>query len=436
MLHTHHPLQCDRSPGASLNCWIESSRHGRLGGLGWSSAGWRQASRDRWIGWSESARREHLHELVRQSRFLILPGVRVPNLASHALSKASVVLAEEWRRAYGAVPLLEYTYVDPSRAGICYRAAGWSRCAASTSGRPPGGRQTLPKAVWMHPLAKRWRQSLCAESGLRLPIWSGSRHLPEHADWADREYGARTLGDARLRRRLVVMGRAWEARPGASLPQLFATPAQQKGAYRLLSNPRVTEDHVLDAHRQSTVERCRLEPLVLAVQDTTMLNYAGLAATKGLSSLGGGGAGVQGLPVHLTLAVTPACRPLGVLELNARFRSEAPEQAEQSERQRWLAGLDRTAELAGLCPDTRVVAVCDREADMFSMLERASELGLELLVRSSRGAKRTALADSGDVPKDLWKLLASQPASSLIDLPISASGGVRARKARIARLEV
>ena len=436
MLQTHHPLHGDRSPGASLNCWIESSSHGRLGGMGWSAAGWRQASRDSWIGWSERARHAHLHQVVRQARFLILPGVRVPNLASHALSKASVVLTDEWQRAYGAVPILEYTYVAPPHAGVCYRAAGWSLAEKSTSGSPPGGPKTTPKAVWMRPLAKHWNASLCAESGARLPIWSGSRHWPEQADWADREYGARSLGDARLRRRLAAMGRAWEARPGASLPQIFASPAQQKAAYRLLSNPRVTEDHVLDAHRQSTVDRCRLEPLVLAVQDTTMLNYSGLAATEGLCNLGGGGAGVPGLPVHLTLAVTPAGRPLGVLDLNARFRAPETEQAEASERLRWLTALDRVAELAKFCPDTRVMVLCDREADMFSMFERASELGLELLVRSSRGAKRRAWLDAGDPPRDLWELVESQPMSSLIDLDIGASGGPRARKARVARLEI
>ena len=431
MLHSHHPLGWDRSPGASLNCWIESSRHGRLGGLRWAAAGWHQASRDDWIGWSETARREHLHQVVRQSRFLVLPGVRVPNLASHVLSKASEALATEWQSAHGSAPLLEYTYVDSSLSGTCYRAAGWSRCSGNTSGCPPGGRRTAPKAVWTHPLSHTWQEELRAEPGSPLPMWSAPRHWAEHEDWADREYGARALGDSRLRRRLIDMGRAWASRPGLSLPRIFPAPALRKGAYRLLSNPRVTEDHVLDAHIQSTVDRCRLEPVVLAVQDTTMLNYSGLAASKGLSTLGGGGAGVKGLPVHLTLAVTPAGRPLGVLDLNARFRPAAPETAEVPESERWLSGLERAAELAKFCPDTRVIAVCDREADMYSMLERATKLKLELLVRSSRGANRRAVADSGAPPTDLWELLASQLPVFETELRLSASGGAKTRTARL-----
>ena len=76
------------------------------------------------------------------------------------------VAASAW---HGTAPLLEYTYVDPSRAGTCYRAAGWRRCAGCTSGRPPGGCRTSPKAVWVHPLSRHWRRGLCAESGARLP---------------------------------------------------------------------------------------------------------------------------------------------------------------------------------------------------------------------------------------------------------------------------
>ena len=199
----------------------------------------------------------------------------------------------------------------------------------------------------------------------------------------------------------------------------------------MLSNSRVTEEHVLDAHRQSTVDRCRLEPVVLAVQDTTMLNYSGLAISEGLAEWGGGGTGVQGLPVHLTLAVTPTGRPLGVLEMDTRFRPAAPEQAETSERARWLAGLDCTAERAKSCPDTRVIAVCDREADMFPMLERAAGLDVERLFRSSRGAKHPARTEAEDPPADLWERLASQPVSSILELDLPASGGARTRAARL-----
>ena len=68
------------------------------------------------------------------------------------------------------------------------------------------------------------------------------------------------------------MGRAWEKRPGQPVPVIF--PDKDEAAYRLLSNPRVTMDHVLESHKECMVERCRRERVVLAVQDTTMLNYS------------------------------------------------------------------------------------------------------------------------------------------------------------------
>ena len=127
LLHTHHPLGWDRSPGTALNCWIVSSRQGRLGGVRWSAAGWHQACRDRWIGWSEAARVAHLQAVVRQSRFLILPGVRVPNLASHVLAKASKVLAAEWRRAHGTAPMSQ-TQLHASIVNITPLLSNVSNC--------------------------------------------------------------------------------------------------------------------------------------------------------------------------------------------------------------------------------------------------------------------------------------------------------------------
>ena len=84
------------------------------------------------------------------------------------------------------------------------------------------------------------------------------------------------------------MGQAWTQSLGASLPVIFPGRAEQTAAYRLLSNPGVTIDHILDSHVEQTVERCAAEPLVLAIQDTTTLNYDGLAATSDLDDLGGG----------------------------------------------------------------------------------------------------------------------------------------------------
>ncbi len=281
MMETHHPQGWKHRPGKVLNFWVVSSRHGRLGGLGYTAAGWHQAARDAAIGWSATARAANLVQLVQQHRFLLLPGVRVARLASHVLARSTARLAADWKAAHGTRPQAVYTYVGPEHRGTCYRAAGWSRCAEPTSGRPPGGRATTPKAVWIRPLAEGWREVLSRERGTVLGTTS-EPWRPGNADWADIEYGRGSHPDGRVRTRVLAMGRAWENAPGASLPVIFPSAAAQKAAYRLLSSARVTMEHILDPHAEATVERCRQERVVLALQDTTTLNYNGHCKTKGL----------------------------------------------------------------------------------------------------------------------------------------------------------
>ena len=117
-------------------------------------------------------------------------------------------------------------------------------------------------------------------------------HLKETADWADHEYARCRHPDGRVRERIVEMGRSWLKHLGASLPVVFPGKAERKAAYRLLSSNRVTMEHILESHQAATAERCAPEKVVLAVQDTTAINYNGLKETRGLVGLGGPGKGV------------------------------------------------------------------------------------------------------------------------------------------------
>jgi len=94
--------------------------------LAWSSAPGALRPRDRYIGWSAEARRQHRHLLAYNPRFLILPWVRVPHLASHLLGRMAARLPGEWQRVYGHPIVWLETFVDPTRfRGTCYRAANW-----------------------------------------------------------------------------------------------------------------------------------------------------------------------------------------------------------------------------------------------------------------------------------------------------------------------
>jgi hypothetical protein len=147
--------------GAHLRYLVFVSRPERtvVGCLQFSSPAWRMAVRDAWIGWDDATRQRNLQRVVNNSRFLILPWVRVRNLASSVLSLALRRLPVDWWRRYAVEVLLVETLVDTSRyRGHCYRAANWI-CLGETAGRGRMDREHLrhgasTKTVLVYPLVK------------------------------------------------------------------------------------------------------------------------------------------------------------------------------------------------------------------------------------------------------------------------------------------
>ncbi len=431
MIATHHPQGWARAPGGQLRYWVRSSLHGRLGGIGFCAASWHQKARDDFIGWSADARTTNLPLLINNHRFLLLPGVRVHGLASRVLELAAGRVAADWETAYRARPVMAYSYVGLEHAGTCYRAAGWQCCPQHTSGQPPGSAAGPARTVWMKPLAADWQAILCAEPARDIRA-APALHMDEDTDWAGREYARSTHPDGRVRDRIERMGRAWLERPGAAIPAIFPAKPDRKAAYRLLSSGKVSMEHILEPHQATMVERCQLEELVLAIQDTTTLNYDGLKATEGLVGLGGHGKGASGLLAHVGLAINAAGRPLGVFTLDATFRGGDDKEIEST---RWLRGHERAQELARACPATRVVTVCDREGDIWALLTKAASQRAALLVRARRSARRRVILESGE-EEGLWEHIAALPCLVDKTVEIGACGGKRARTGRTAKLEL
>lgn len=130
----------------------------------WASAPRHLGPRDRFIGWSPEARRRNLRFLAYNTRFLILPWVAVPHLASHVLGRLAAILSTDWQRVYGHPIYFLETFVDPARfRGTCYRAANWVSLGLTT-GRghnAPTHQRTQPvKEVLGYPLTPRFRQQL------------------------------------------------------------------------------------------------------------------------------------------------------------------------------------------------------------------------------------------------------------------------------------
>ena len=153
--------------GAQLRYFVRSQRLPEriLACLLFSSAAWKIAPRDRWIGWRDQARSLNLARVVSNSRFLILPWVEVSGLASKILSLAAQQLSEDWLSVYQVSPLLLESLVDPQRfSGTCYRAANWIH-VGTTQGRGRMDRkqdvQRHVKEIFVYPLHSHARELLC-----------------------------------------------------------------------------------------------------------------------------------------------------------------------------------------------------------------------------------------------------------------------------------
>jgi hypothetical protein len=166
LLVHHHYLGHRGTVGENMQYLVSDARGNPLACVLFGAAAWQCKARDAAIGWDATARARGLSYVTNNTRFLILPWVSVPHLASHVLGRITRRLSSDWQQKYGhPIHLLE-TFVDTSRfAGTCYRAANW-RMAGETTGRTRQNKtmipQASPKAVWLYPLCKNFREVLCA----------------------------------------------------------------------------------------------------------------------------------------------------------------------------------------------------------------------------------------------------------------------------------
>jgi hypothetical protein len=163
LIEHHHYLGYEQPVGEHLKYLIWS--HGRpIACMAWSSAPRHLASRDHYIGWNQHARKRNIRFIAYNTRFLILPWIQAPHLASHILSRVTARLSEDWERMYGHPIWFAETFIDPERfRGTCYRAANWI-LLGQTTGR---GKDDLThrqnrsiKEVYGLPLTRKFREWL------------------------------------------------------------------------------------------------------------------------------------------------------------------------------------------------------------------------------------------------------------------------------------
>jgi len=261
-----------------------------------------------------------------------------------------------------------------------------------------------------------------------------NRLSPSQSQWCVDEFATIELGDARLNRRCGELAAQLAMQPSGPINQACEDWADTKAAYRFFDNDRVTPECIRAPHHRRTAERMVQHKQVLAVQDTTFLNYTHHPQTGELGAIGNKRQQQHGFGMHTTLAVTTPGMPLGLLTQAFFTRPEdepahRPEECrklpiEEKESYRWLQAFEQTLALAP--PTVEVITVCDCEADIYEMFAFAQEREASLLVRAS--SDRVLLDDE---VRKLWLKVENQPFAGYLTVHITGNDKRKARQATV-----
>ena len=203
-------------------------------------------------------------------------------------------------------------------------------------------------------------------------------------EWTLEEFGGADLGDARLSNRLKNLAKSFSRYPEKSIPGNCRSWAETKAAYRFFDNKKVTSEKILSPHINASLTRLQDQPVILLVQDTTVLNYTG---QKQRSNSGPTVRDeTKGILLHPTLAITPERLCLGVIDYEQWFRPELANRTSKErsrinrlrepsdkESYRWVRGYRKANEYAAKLPNNTIVSVADREGDLFELYREAHQ---------------------------------------------------------------
>ena len=235
-------------------------------------------------------------------------------------------------------------------------------------------------------------------------IWYGIHSFKRHPStpqrslrspkvWAHDVFGLADLGDARRTKRLLKVATTLAAKPLDSLCQACDTLSEIKGAYRLIANKKITSEMLITPSTEHAVKACQNQPVILAISDTTSLNFTNHRATSGLGPIGK--IQYQGLHFHSTLALRPDGLPVGLLRQKVWVRDELEYGKRRQRKQKpiqdkesylWVENIthiDRA--LDNLKEEDRpyVIHIFDREGDIHEVFQAVHEAGAGCVIRSA-----------------------------------------------------
>lgn len=225
----------------------------------------------------------------------------------------------------------------------------------------------------------------------------------KNTDWIFEEFQSSNFGDKRLSTRLCLIAKGFYNNLGSSIPQNSENWTGAKGTYRFFDNKKVMSEKILEPHTKSTLKRIGNNKIILAIQDTTLLDYSTHSSTSGLGAIGDGFG--QGLFLHPTIATSTAGIPLGILDLQiwshddeyykkreGISRKKVP--LEDRDSYKWIKSYKSLVEHQKSREDNvHFVSICDREGDNYELFHehyknsQTMEFPPDILVRAKNNRK-------------------------------------------------
>ena len=255
-------------------------------------------------------------------------------------------------------------------------------------------------------------------------------------NWVAEELWDLDLGDLRRNRRLVQIVEDLVAQPNQSVPQASRDEAAVQGVYEFWDNARVSDREILGPHQRRTVERTAGHETVLAIQDTSEVEYSDRKATRGLGPISN--AKARGLKVHTILAASGDGVPLGLLgqevwaretmkrSLKGEARNSRGRAIADKESQRWLAGLELSQ--TQIPAEKQLGTIADREADIYELFAHPRRSRSEFLIRAAQNRNTKSPSVSGEV-KPLFSAIRQSTVAGEITLKLQRTPRRRERLA-------
>lgn len=406
VLRDEHEVGPKLPPGHRI-CYLVYSEHGLLGAVTYSSAANRIKAREEWIGWTDQERKEKLDCVMQMSRLLIRKDVHCQNLGSKMIKLSLEQMQKDCFEKYHFSPCLVETFVDTTKHDGCiYKASNWEYIG-DTKGlgwdAPNNIVNRSKKAIYIKTLVSDFRERLQLSCLLpKKPEWSekGSIELPTGAkteEWTEQEFGNAPLGHKDRNKRLVYSAKKLSAKHVESAHSAMAyDSAARKGWYKFIDSPQngINFQNILGGHEENTYRRMMDRKVVLCVSDFTEFDTTSKPMIQGMGPRSKNQTGATSLGYFLftTLSIDPEIEvPLGIVDAQYFARpTEKPENKlnkvpiEERESIYWANSVHKIENIAQYMPDTTVVHVCDRGADISSYIHECVNLKhCKMLVRAS-----------------------------------------------------